>query len=210
MEQACIKPAVTRHREKPEVADVFRKYEREFFEQYGSSLSTDQRRAFDAIVACRTNALGGHIEQCDQCGHERNAYNSCLMGSSWLWGVTDAPRSREAQIVEFLAPSIPSVLYIKAGQRRRLLPGLPRPTRAQWALVGAATVSAFGGALLGRRLLPKMTVGKVRLITGCLLLLIGFGMATGLMPGASATRSEPGAPQFSGKESFQGDVISIV
>jgi hypothetical protein len=66
---------MTRHR--LEVADVFRKYEREFFEQYGSSLSTDQRRAFDAIVACRTNALGGHIEQCDQCGHERNAYNSC-------------------------------------------------------------------------------------------------------------------------------------
>lgn len=26
---------------------------------------------------CRTAALGGHLEQCDQCGHERNAYNSC-------------------------------------------------------------------------------------------------------------------------------------
>jgi lysophospholipase L1-like esterase/uncharacterized membrane protein YfcA len=63
-------------------------------------------------------------------------------------------------------------------------------TRAQWALVGVATLSAFGGALLGRRLLPKMTVGMVRMITGCLLLLIGAGMATGLMPGASATGTE--------------------
>jgi hypothetical protein len=29
------------------------------------------------IERCRTAALGGHLEQCDQCGHERNAYNSC-------------------------------------------------------------------------------------------------------------------------------------
>jgi hypothetical protein len=30
-----------------------------------------------AIEVCRTAALGGHLERCDQCGHERNAYNSC-------------------------------------------------------------------------------------------------------------------------------------
>jgi len=30
-----------------------------------------------SIELCRTAALGGHMERCDQCGHERNAYNSC-------------------------------------------------------------------------------------------------------------------------------------
>jgi predicted Zn-ribbon and HTH transcriptional regulator len=30
-----------------------------------------------AIEVCRTAFLGGHLERCDQCGHERNAYNSC-------------------------------------------------------------------------------------------------------------------------------------
>src|SRR5260370_34930813 len=30
-----------------------------------------------AIERCRTAALGGHIEQCDQCSYQRNAYNSC-------------------------------------------------------------------------------------------------------------------------------------
>jgi hypothetical protein len=34
-----------------------------------------------AIEVCRTAFLGGHLEQCDQCGHQRNAYNSCVMGS---------------------------------------------------------------------------------------------------------------------------------
>src|SRR5258708_36193367 len=31
----------------------------------------------NAIEACRTAVLGGHLEQCDRCGHQRNAYNSC-------------------------------------------------------------------------------------------------------------------------------------
>lgn len=31
----------------------------------------------DAIQRCRTAALGGHMEQCDACGFERPAYNSC-------------------------------------------------------------------------------------------------------------------------------------
>jgi hypothetical protein len=30
-----------------------------------------------AIERCRTAALGGHVEQCDTCGHQRIAYNSC-------------------------------------------------------------------------------------------------------------------------------------
>ncbi len=34
-----------------------------------------------AIETCRIVALGGHIEGCDDCGHRRIAYNSCLMGN---------------------------------------------------------------------------------------------------------------------------------
>ena len=30
-----------------------------------------------AIERCRTASLGGHVEQCDACGHQRIAYNSC-------------------------------------------------------------------------------------------------------------------------------------
>ena len=30
-----------------------------------------------AIELCRTAALGGHVEQCDNCGHQRICYNSC-------------------------------------------------------------------------------------------------------------------------------------
>jgi len=59
------------------VADVFRRYGEIYRAAAGASLSTAQRRVMTAIERCRTAALGGHVEQCDQCGHTRVWYNSC-------------------------------------------------------------------------------------------------------------------------------------
>lgn len=64
-------------RPKFEVADVFRRYGDDYRQQHGASMSVAQRRVMHAIEVCRTAVLGGHLERCDQCGHERNAYNSC-------------------------------------------------------------------------------------------------------------------------------------
>jgi hypothetical protein len=60
-----------------EVADIVRAHGDEFRRAHAPSLSVGQKRVLRAIELCRTAALGGHLEQCDQCGHERNAYNSC-------------------------------------------------------------------------------------------------------------------------------------
>jgi hypothetical protein len=58
---------------KLELADIFRSLDPSFV----AALPAAQRRVVDDIVACRTAALGGHIEQCDQCGYRQIAYNSC-------------------------------------------------------------------------------------------------------------------------------------
>jgi Putative transposase/Transposase zinc-binding domain len=60
-----------------QVADVFRRYGEDYRQQHGASLSMAQRRAMTAIELCRTAALGGHVERCDNCGHQRVWYNSC-------------------------------------------------------------------------------------------------------------------------------------
>src|SRR5450631_1049520 len=64
-------------REGLEVADVFRHFGPAFRDRPGASLSTARWRAMRAIESCRTAALGGHVERCDDCGHHRVAYNSC-------------------------------------------------------------------------------------------------------------------------------------
>ncbi|MEP6695103.1 MAG: IS91 family transposase, partial [Chloroflexota bacterium] len=60
----------------PTVADVFRRYG-DAYRAEATSLSTAQQRVMTAIARCRTAALGGHVEQCDHCGHTRVWYNSC-------------------------------------------------------------------------------------------------------------------------------------
>lgn len=49
-----------------------------------------------------------------------------------------------------------------------------------WALVGVATVSAFAGASLGKRLLPKLTLEGVQRLVGVLLLVVGAALALGI------------------------------
>jgi len=64
-------------RPKLEVAEVFRRYGAAYRQQHAGSLSRGQRRVMSAIELCRTAALGGHLEECDCCGHQRPAYHSC-------------------------------------------------------------------------------------------------------------------------------------
>jgi len=59
------------------VADIFRRHGSAYRIRYGSQMAMAQKRAMRAIEVCRTAALGGHIERCDHCGHERIHYNSC-------------------------------------------------------------------------------------------------------------------------------------
>ena len=60
-----------------EMADIFRRAGPDYRQQHADSLSRGQRCVMGAIERCRTAALGGHVEQCDRCGHQRIAYNSC-------------------------------------------------------------------------------------------------------------------------------------
>jgi len=62
-----------------EVADIFRRFGPAYRQAHADSLCRGQLRAMSAIELCRTAALGGHIEQCDACGHQRITYNSCIM-----------------------------------------------------------------------------------------------------------------------------------
>ena len=60
-----------------ELADVFRRHGESYERANAGHLGRVERRVIGAITACRTAALGGHVEQCDDCGLTRIAYNSC-------------------------------------------------------------------------------------------------------------------------------------
>jgi hypothetical protein len=58
-----------------ELAGILRQQGPAYRENHRSTFQ--QERVIDAIVNCRTAALGGHLEECSQCAYTRNSYNSC-------------------------------------------------------------------------------------------------------------------------------------
>src|SRR5208337_4199743 len=61
-----------------EVADVFRAHGATWRKANAGHVSLGQLKVMSAIETCRTAALGGHVERCEDCAHERVAYNSCI------------------------------------------------------------------------------------------------------------------------------------
>ena len=60
---------------KATVNSIFREYGDEFIR--GNDCSKQTRKIIKALIDCRTEALGGHIDECDNCGNTVTLYNSC-------------------------------------------------------------------------------------------------------------------------------------
>jgi hypothetical protein len=111
-----------------EIADVIRQYGGDYRASRGGWIPSIEARVLDDLVACRTSARGGHVEQCDHCGHQIVAYNSCrnrhcpkcqsTARSKWL-----AERQRELLPVEYfhVVFTVPHELTVVALQNRKLV-----------------------------------------------------------------------------------------
>jgi hypothetical protein len=64
-------------RPKLELADIFRSHGEVWRTANAGHLSLAQRRVMTAIEICRTAALGGHVDRCQDCAHTRISFNSC-------------------------------------------------------------------------------------------------------------------------------------
>ena len=58
------------------VNDIFKVYGKEYDKKY-PYLSVHEKKIIRAIELCRTEELGGRIEECDNCGYTVTLYNSC-------------------------------------------------------------------------------------------------------------------------------------
>jgi hypothetical protein len=59
------------------VADIVRQHGDRFLETHRAWVTAQHRRVLQAIAQCRTAALGGHRDRCDQCAQSAVSYNSC-------------------------------------------------------------------------------------------------------------------------------------
>ncbi len=58
------------------VQDIFHESFSDYVNEHGP-LPVEQYKIANAIMKCRTESMGGHINCCDHCGYEVTIYNSC-------------------------------------------------------------------------------------------------------------------------------------
>jgi hypothetical protein len=139
-----------------EVADIFRGEAASFLANYGPSLSSQQKRVFSAIQACRTAILGGHIRTCDQCDHRAISYNSCrnrhcpkcqaMARAEWL-------KQREAELLPIpyfhVVFTLPAEIASLALQNKRLLYGMLFDAASETLMQVAANPRHLGADEIG-------------------------------------------------------------
>ena len=113
-----------------QLGDIFRLHGPAYLARCGEALSNQQKRALRDIALCRTAALGGHVNQCDECGQRTIAYCSCRnrhcptcrSGGSAAWL---EQRAAELLPVEYfhVVFTLPQALRPLALQNQRLVYG---------------------------------------------------------------------------------------
>jgi hypothetical protein len=137
-----------------EVADVFHRHGAAWREANAGHVSLGQLQVISAIEQCRSAALGGHVERCEDCGHSRIAYNSCrnrhcpkcqgAAAKDWL-------AAREADLLPVdcfhLVFTLPAEIGPIAYQNKSVVYDLLFRTAAETLLTIAADPKHFGARI---------------------------------------------------------------
>jgi len=59
------------------LAEVFSQHAGDYIRRFGERMLPGHHRAIRAIVSCQTEALGGHVYHCPDCGETLYRYHSC-------------------------------------------------------------------------------------------------------------------------------------
>jgi hypothetical protein len=137
-----------------EVADVFRRQGAGWRAANEAHLSLAQRRVMTAIEICRTEALGGHVERCDDCAHTRIAYNSCRNRHCPKCQWSAAQRWMEAREAELLPVpylhvvfTVPATIAAVAFQNKAKVYGLLFQTAAETLTTIAKDAKRLGAEI---------------------------------------------------------------
>ena len=137
-----------------EVADIFRAHGAAWRKANAGHVSIAQLKVMAAIERCRTAVLGGHVAACEDCGHERIAYNSCrnrhcpkcqgAAARTWL-----AERQAELLPVGYfhLVFTLPSQIADIAYQNKRVIYGLLFRASAEATLTIASDPKHLGAKI---------------------------------------------------------------
>lgn len=142
-----------------ELAEIVRKHGPEYLEKFGDRMPAGHKRALAAIVGCRTEAMGGHLEACDDsdCDHHRYAYHSCKD--------RNCPKCHGADTRRWLAKRKKELLPVPYFHVTITLPqALRRIARGNQKKLYAILMTAAAEALMKLGLDPKYVGGQLAIL----------------------------------------------
>jgi len=112
----------------PEIAEIIREVGSAYLARYREHILPSHRRALRDLAGCRTEVFGGHLAQCDRCGHQHYSYHSCRNRSCPKCNSGDTERwlvSRRAELLPIpyfhVVFTLPAVLRDLVSRHQRLL-----------------------------------------------------------------------------------------
>ena len=85
-----------------ELADIVTRYGGEYLNEFRERMLPSHKRALADILACRTETMGGHLAECEACGHQHYSYHSCKNRSCPKCHTSDTKRWLEKREAELL------------------------------------------------------------------------------------------------------------
>jgi putative transposase/transposase-like zinc-binding protein len=132
-----------------ELAEVVKKHGPEYLEKFGERMPNSHKRALFAITACRTEAMGGHLEECDkQCGNFEYAYHSCKNGSCPKCHGADTKRWLEKRETELLPVPYFHLVFTLPAELREIVRS---NQKALYAVLFEAAIAALNKLGLDRK-----------------------------------------------------------
>jgi len=113
------------------VADIFRSHAAAYLARFGARVPPSHRRAIADIVACRTEAMGGVLLACDDCGRHRTVLHSCRNRACPQCHAQQTVRWVAARAAELLPVTFHHVIFTVPWQLRQVA------RRHQRAVLGA-------------------------------------------------------------------------
>lgn len=127
---------------RPTLAQVVTRHAQACGERYG--LSPAQRKVCRAITACRTAALGGQLQACEDCGTSRYVYHSCRNRHCPRCQTRAKERWIDARVTELLPVPYFHVVFTLPHGLHRLLPQQARWVYDTLFRCASQTLLAFG------------------------------------------------------------------
>ena len=135
-------PRADAARTKVELAQVFARHGAAY--QAAHRLTPVQQRALRAIRACRSAALGGHLERCDNCEQLRYRYHSCRNRHCPKCQTRAKERWLSARRTELLPVPYFHLVFTLPHELNALAQGNPRAIYALLFETVSATLIEFG------------------------------------------------------------------